>query len=548
MSDHAFSDMPNDLDFGPDLGFGSREDVYVADPGSDSHQDAGGAGNGSGPGQSHGTVNPKPGSGRINEIRSRSKKGESAKGGSKNKEVTTQQSVPAQELGAGKLGNLALEAERIIVGLSMTNREAYEYASEKLRATDFFGFQTRVAWEAVSQVMDGLVMEVPSPEPLLIASIPEVAAVASVDDLKGWCAASEPIASIEPYVELVLRACQERALGGQVLRAQEIWAGDGSLEEKSTQIRGLIEEAPESRKMPTVQIGAAALVALSKMAKDAKDGVTSGVSYGFDDLDALTAGLHPGQVIVLAARPAMGKTALALAIAKAVAEISGKPVLFASMEMKAEELSKRLISIESGVDGQSMRTLALDEADWEAMLDATERLASLPLEVIDVPQQDLHSICAIARKKKKQTDLSLLVVDYLQIMSIVGSRAANREQQIAEITRGLKTLAMQLGIPILLLSQLSRAVESRGDKRPTLSDLRESGAIEQDADVVMFIHRDEVYDKNTPNKGTATVIVGKQRSGPIGDVTLGYISKNTRFINRSNSEIEMATNAYKGQP
>jgi replicative DNA helicase len=261
-------------------------------------------------------------------------------------------------------------------------------------------------------------------------------------------------------------------------------------------------------------------------------GEISGLSTGFKDIDRRLLGLQPGQFVILAARPAMGKTALALNFAINAAKGAGLPVAIFSLEMLAPELSMRILASEAAVDAMRLRTKNYLDSDLRNIANAVQGLSKLPLFINDAADINLVDIRSQCRKIKMEQGLGLVVVDYLQLMQ---SHTGNpsREQQISEISRGLKNLAKELECPVLALSQLNRAVESRTDKRPMVSDLRESGSIEQDADIVMLIYRDEVYNKETKDKGIAEVIVGKNRAGETGTAKLAWIGSQTKFANLS---------------
>ncbi len=257
----------------------------------------------------------------------------------------------------------------------------------------------------------------------------------------------------------------------------------------------------------------------------------TGLPTGFDDLDEVLSGLQPSNLVVVGARPAMGKSAFALGMASHAALQARRPVLFFSLEMSHLDLTTRLIASEARVDSSRMRNGRLAETDWPKISHAIGRLAEAPLFIDDNPQLTIMEIRAKARRlKAKEGDLALIVVDYLQLMTGRGS-AENRQVEISEISRGLKVLARELECPVVALSQLSRQLEARADKRPMLSDLRESGAIEQDADVVMFLYRDSVYNPDSPDGGTAEILVSKHRSGPTAMVRLAWLDHLTRFGN-----------------
>ncbi len=268
----------------------------------------------------------------------------------------------------------------------------------------------------------------------------------------------------------------------------------------------------------------------------ASDAQTSGIPSGFVDLDAKTTGWKPGQLIIVAARPGMGKTSLMLSLGITACS-SDKPqtICMFSMEMGAEELSMRLLAMESRVDSQRLRTGRLQDQDWQNLQRGASRLSECPFFIDDTPALNVMELKSRCRRIQSQHSLGLVFVDYLQLMrgTAKATRAGmNREQEISEISRGLKALAKELGVPVIAASQLNRGVESRNDKRPMLSDLRESGAIEQDADIVLFIHRDEQYNKEaSEEKGIAEIIIGKQRAGSVGTVKLAWIGQYTSFTN-----------------
>jgi replicative DNA helicase len=267
-----------------------------------------------------------------------------------------------------------------------------------------------------------------------------------------------------------------------------------------------------------------------EMLYDRGDAIT-GTPSGFTDLDELTSGLQPEALIVVGARPAMGKTAFALGMATHAAMQAGKPVLYFSLEMSRLELSQRLLSAEARVDSRRMASGRLEDSDWTKITGAVGRLAEAPLWLDDNPNVSIAEIRGKARRlSSKVGQLGLVVVDYIQLMT-GRSNAENRQVEVAEISRGLKILARELHCPVVALAQHNRGLEQRADKRPLLSDLRESGALEQDADVVMFLYRDEVYNPESPDTGTAEILVSKHRSGPLGVTRLAFLSHYTRFAN-----------------
>ena len=287
-----------------------------------------------------------------------------------------------------------------------------------------------------------------------------------------------------------------------------------------------------------VPIKQVVLNALERIEKASKNkGVVTGIPTGFIDLDYKLSGLQPSDLVLVAARPSMGKTAFVLNIAQHVAFKKEKGVAVFSLEMSKEQLVNRLFALESQVDSQMLRTGNLKDSDWEKLIEGAGIIGRSNLIIDDTPSISVSELRSKCRKYKLEHNIELVIIDYLQLMmGSAGKRQESRQQEISEISRSLKALARELNVPVVALSQLSRAVESRPDKRPMLSDLRESGAIEQDADVVMFIYRDEYYNKDSDKKRQAEIIIAKQRNGPIGTVDLAWLADYTKFANLSRQE------------
>ena len=260
-------------------------------------------------------------------------------------------------------------------------------------------------------------------------------------------------------------------------------------------------------------------------------GRVTGLETGFLDLDYKTSGLQPSDLILIAARPSMGKTAFVLNLAQHMAFKKDQAVAIFSLEMSREQLVNRMLSLESHVDAQKIRTGRLNDEEWMNLVEGSASIANSRLFIDDTPGISLSSMRSKCRKLKMEHDIKIVIIDYLQLMSADGSSGASRQQEISDISRGLKALARELNVPVVALSQLSRAVEQRPDRRPMLSDLRDSGAIEQDADVVMFLYRDDYYNHDSPDKGISEVIIAKQRNGPIGTVKLAWLPEYTKFAN-----------------
>ncbi|MBR3524769.1 MAG: replicative DNA helicase [Lachnospiraceae bacterium] len=301
------------------------------------------------------------------------------------------------------------------------------------------------------------------------------------------------------------------------------------LEETERSVFGVVQKRSVGRITPTDRIVMRSLEMIDQAARTT--GEVTGLASGFTDLDHKTAGFQPGNLILVAARPAMGKTSLVLSMLHNIVVKQQKPALMFSLEMNENELMNRLLSMDSGVNSQKFKTGELSEADWELLAESGGTMAHSPIYLNDTATT-LGDISSISRKLKAEKDIRLVVIDYLQLMNSTSRRAESRQQEISEISRGLKLLAKELAIPVIALSQLSRGVESRTDHRPMLSDLRESGAIEQDADMVLFIYRDEVYNADSDKKGYAEIIIAKQRSGPIGTVELVWLPDLTQFKNK----------------
>ena len=262
-------------------------------------------------------------------------------------------------------------------------------------------------------------------------------------------------------------------------------------------------------------------------------GTVTGLATGFYDLDYKTSGFQPSDLILVAARPSMGKTAFVLNLAQYIAVKSKVTTAIFSLEMSKDQLVNRLLSMESKVDSQLIRTGNLSANDWEKLIESAGDISKAPLIIDDTPGISISELRSKCRKFKLENDLGLVIIDYLQLMSGGSKRTDSRQQEISDISRSLKALAREINAPVIALSQLSRACETRPDHRPILSDLRESGAIEQDADVVMFIYRDDYYNKDTDKKNISEIIIAKQRNGPIGTVELVWLPNYTKFANKS---------------
>ena len=356
--------------------------------------------------------------------------------------------------------------------------------------------------------------------------------VSSLDYIRDLVVSVPTAANVKHYANIVA----EKATLRELIKVTEEISKDcyqGNegitelLEETEKKVFKIVQRRNMGEITPINDVVMDSLMQIEKASKI--DGEVTGLASGFIDLDRRTAGFQPGNLVLIAARPAMGKTSFVLSLAKNVVIRNQKPLVMFSLEMSKTELANRLLSMDSHVDSQKFKTGDLNEADWESLVESGGKLSESPL-ILDDTSTTIGEIRSKCRKLKLEKDIQLVIIDYLQLMNGNG-KSDSRQQEISEISRALKLMAKELQIPVIALSQLSRQVESRPDHRPMLADLRESGAIEQDADVVLFIYRDEVYNKDTEKKDQAEIIIAKQRSGPIGTVELAWLPQYTQFAN-----------------
>jgi len=440
----------------------------------------------------------------------------------------------------------SVEAEQSLLGGLLLDNLAFDRIADLVSAEDFYRDDHRRIFRQISRLIE-------SARPADVVTVSEAIEASEDKDRTGGAAYLGALAQNTPsalnirrYAELV----HERAVQRRLARvATEI--AESALMPSGKEVGQLLDEA-ESRILEIGEAGGRRGVGLEEIKpvlarvleridflyhRDNPSDVT-GVPTGFVDLDAKTAGLQAGDLIIVAGRPSMGKTAFALNIAENVALQSLLPVAVFSMEMGAAQLATRMLGSIARVDQHKMRTGRLNDQEWHDLSEAMSRLHDTPLYIDETAGLNSLELRTRARRLWRQFGgkLGLVVVDYLQLMSSSNPRGGeNRATEISEISRSLKALAKELQVPVVALSQLSRAVEQRNDKRPIMSDLRESGAIEQDADVILFIHREEVYAPEKPEaKGRAELIIGKQRNGPIGRIDLTFIGQHTRFGNYAN--------------
>ncbi|ARM34847.1 replicative DNA helicase [Legionella longbeachae] len=439
----------------------------------------------------------------------------------------------------------SVEAEQSIIGGLMLDNQVWDKICHKLCETDFYRTEHRILFRAISALAK-------KDQPFdVVTLLDALTSHNELDDAGGEAYLFElanntpSVANISAYAEIVREKSVQRQL---IAVATEI--ADSAYNPAGREVPELLDLAetkvfaigeqtggdggPENIKSILVR-------AVEKIDALYHNGdAITGLATGLSDLDEMTSGLQPSDLVIVAGRPSMGKTTLVMNMAEHAAIKSGKPVLVFSMEMPSDSLAMRMMSSLGRIDQHKIRTGKLDDDDWPRVTSAVHMLSEAPLFIDDTPALSPGEMRARARRlAKEHGSVGLIVVDYLQLMKVPGFNAENRTAEISEISRSLKSLAKELQVPVIALSQLNRSLEQRADKRPVMSDLRESGAIEQDADLICFIYRDEVYYEDSPDKGTAEIIVAKQRNGPIGKVRVAFIGKYTRFE-------DLAYNGYQG--
>lgn len=427
------------------------------------------------------------------------------------------------------------EAERAVIGSMIMDSDAIAIATEILSPEDFYQHQYGVLFEAMMELFqEGKPVDlITLQERLKLKDVPEE--LYSIEFMSSLLNSEAISTNIEHYAKTVA----EKALLRRMIRTNEEVSNmcyqqnepmDAILDQTEKKIFDLLQQKSHDEFVPIQDV---VLNVINKIEAAAKNGGTvTGIATGFYDLDYKTSGLQPSDLVLIAARPSMGKTAFVLNLAQHVAVRNKVPTMIFSLEMSKEQLINRVMSMESNVDSQAMRTGKLNSSDWEKLIEGAGNISNAPLFIDDTPGISIGELRSKCRKYKLEHNLGLVIIDYLQLMSGSGKRSDSRQQEISDISRSLKALAREIDAPVIALSQLSRACEQRPDHRPMLSDLRESGAIEQDADVVMFIYRDDYYNKDSEKKGISEIIIAKQRNGPIGTVELVWLPNYTRFVNK----------------
>lgn len=428
------------------------------------------------------------------------------------------------------------EAERAVIGSMLMDQDAIVTASEILSTDDFYQRQYGLLFEVMTELYreDKPVDLVTLKERLKNKDVPPE--LTSVEFISGIINEVPTSANIKHYADTVA----EKALLRRMIKVTEGIANncylgketvDTLLEDTEKQVFDLLQKKSSEEFVPIQDV---VLSVIDKIEAAAKHkGTVTGLATGFYDLDYKTSGFQPSDLILVAARPSMGKTAFVLNLAQHIAVKNHVPTAIFSLEMSKDQLVNRILSMESKVDSQLIRTGNLSANDWEKLIESAGEISKAPLIIDDTPGISISELRSKCRKMKLENDLGLVIIDYLQLMSGGSKRSDSRQQEIADISRSLKALAREINAPVIALSQLSRACETRPDHRPIMSDLRESGAIEQDADVVMFIYRDDYYNKDTDKKNISEIIIAKQRNGPIGTVELVWLPNYTKFANKS---------------
>ena len=434
----------------------------------------------------------------------------------------------------------SIEGEQSVLGGLLLDNSAWDRAADLLNESDFYRHEHQLIFAAIQQLVSA------SKPADVITVFEQLQMQGKAQDVGGLTylnalAQSVPsAANMRRYAEIV----RERAVLRKLVTASDEIATNAFspqgksvsdiLDEAEAKIMKIGEEGSRNKQGFFAMDGlvVSLLDRVQELADNGAEDVT-GVRTGFIDMDKMTAGLQKGDLIILAARPSMGKTAFALNIGENVAVNEGLPVAVFSMEMGASQLALRMVGSIGRINQQNLRTGRLTDDEWGRLSETVEKLRHANVFIDETPGLSPNELRARSRRLARQFGgtLGLIIVDYLQLMSGSGNNEENRATVIGEISRGLKALAKELQCPVIALSQLNRSVETRPDKRPMMSDLRESGAIEQDADVIMFIYRDEYYNKESKIPGVAEIIIGKQRNGPVGSIHLGFIKSNTRFEN-----------------
>ncbi|MGW2930953.1 replicative DNA helicase [Streptomyces sp. NPDC001156] len=426
-----------------------------------------------------------------------------------------------------------LDAEQSVLGGMLLSKDAIADVVEVLKGHDFY----RPAHETIYQAILDLYAKGEPADPITVAAEltkrGEITKVGGASYLHTLVQTVPTAANAEYYAQIVHeRAVLRRLVEAGTRITQMGYAADGDIDEivnsAQAEIFAVTEQRTAEDYLPLSEIMEGALDEIEAIGS--RSGEMTGVPTGFTDLDQLTNGLHPGQMIIIAARPAMGKSTLALDFARAASIKHNLPSVIFSLEMGRNEIAMRLLSAEARVALHHMRSGTMTDEDWTRLARRMPDVSAAPLYIDDSPNLSMMEIRAKCRRLKQRNDLKLVVIDYLQLMQSGSKRSESRQQEVSEMSRNLKLLAKELELPVIALSQLNRGPEQRTDKKPMVSDLRESGSIEQDADMVILLHREDAYEKESPRAGEADIIVGKHRNGPTATITVAFQGHYSRFV------------------
>ena len=437
-------------------------------------------------------------------------------------------------MNVGKIPPHDAEAEQAILGSMLTDQDAVIDSIEVLKPEDFYREDNKYIYQAMCNLYNkGEPIDIITVKDEL-TSMQKFEAVGGIEYLALLPDKVPLVANADKYIKIV----QEKSILRQLIKTageieslgyEQTEEIDNIMDQAEKKIFDIMQGKNQKGYTPIKDVLIETFADLEKLYNQ-KEPIT-GIPTGFADLDYKTAGLHDSDLILVAARPAMGKSAFALNIATNAAINAKKPVIIFNLEMSKSQLVNRMLCSEAMVDSNKIRTGKIDEEDWIKLATALGPLSEAPIYIDDTPGISIAEIRAKCRKLKLEKNIGLIVIDYLQLIQGSGKRNASREQEISEISRSLKILAKELDVPVIALSQLSRAAEARQDHRPMLSDLRESGAIEQDADIVMFLYRDDYYNPDSEKKNIAEVILAKHRAGSTGTVELLWMGNYTKFAN-----------------
>ncbi|WP_027094459.1 replicative DNA helicase [Cohnella thermotolerans] len=451
--------------------------------------------------------------------------------------------VGAEPFLEGRIPPQNLEAEQAVLGAILLEAEALITAMERIRAEDFYSVAHQRIFEAMTDLND-------DNQPLDLVTLTarlqdkgQLEEIGGVTYLAKLANAVPTAANVEYYAQIV----EEKSMIRRLIRTATQIVSNGFAAEDDVAV--LINDAEQRIMEISNRRSSSGFISIRDVLMDVFErveflfnhkGGTTGIPSGFRDLDKMTSGFQRSDLIIVAARPSVGKTAFALNIAQNVAVRAGETVAIFSLEMSAAQLVQRMLCAESNVDAGRMRTGYLEGDDWEKLTMAIGALSEAEVYIDDTPGITVADIRAKCRRLKKEKGLGMIVIDYLQLIQGRGKPGENRQQEVSEISRTLKQIARELEVPVIALSQLSRGVEQRQDKRPMMSDLRESGSIEQDADIVAFLYRDDYYNQDTEKKNIIEIIIAKQRNGPVGTVELVFLKNFNKFVSLDRTHEESA--------